>query len=210
MLPSPTHTHRHAHLDIPTSTHTLAVFAAHRATSCRFCHPPCRFLPPLPPRTRNVTLPIPANRLEFGIRVRSIADHHVKSGKNGNVDRASQHCHPRLPPAFRPGSVERIGTCPSGLPLAFMPGSVGSGLQAGARRERHLCRSAFPSSRHSTLPPTTLSPTDAGRFRGAALRRGFNLRPAGGRRGRGPSRHASIRRPVARSMPVAYNPVVGT
>jgi hypothetical protein len=47
-------------------------------------------LPLLPPITRNVKLPDRPNRLECGIRDRSALETKVKSGKNGNVDRAGQ------------------------------------------------------------------------------------------------------------------------
>src|SRR5690348_12114324 len=67
------------------------------ATSCRFCRPSCHFvatscrsLPLLPAITRNVKLPIPANRLEFSIRKEGHSKRKYKSGKNGNVDRAGQ------------------------------------------------------------------------------------------------------------------------
>ena len=130
MLPSPTPTHRHMHLDTPTSTQTLAVFAAHLATSCRFCHPHCRFLPLLPPITRNVKLLRAANPLEFGIRAENVPDTRPKGGKNGNVNHRGQHCRIRV-------------------------------------RDD-------------------------------------------GRRGRRPSRREFIRRPVARTLPVAYNPLVRT
>src|SRR5579859_7778346 len=69
---------------------------------------PCRFLPLLPPITRNVTLPHPANRLQFGIRAGSPSATKLKNGKNGNVHHAGQHCHPpptscALAPPFPPG-----------------------------------------------------------------------------------------------------------
>jgi hypothetical protein len=133
MLPSPTHTHRHVHLDTSATPHTFAVFAAHLATSCRFCHPPCRFLPRLPPITRNVKLPHRAKWLEFRVWEETVPDTKSKSGKNGNVDHANQHCHQDYPrhlcweasseSALR-RSVKRIGACHPRLPLVFMPGRV--------------------------------------------------------------------------------------
>src|SRR5690348_13634638 len=54
---------------------------------------PCRFLPLLPPITRNVKYPIRRSQLEFSIRAESALARNVKSGKNGNVDLASQLCH---------------------------------------------------------------------------------------------------------------------
>jgi hypothetical protein len=68
-----------------------AVFAAHRAVSCRDL---ARSLPLLPPITRNVKLSDRATRLEFGIQDGSEVATPAKSGKNGNVHRAGQHCHP--------------------------------------------------------------------------------------------------------------------
>jgi hypothetical protein len=59
------------------------------AVSCHFL---AAMLPFLPPRTRNVTLPPPANRLEFSIREEDTPDTRPKSGKNGNVDHPSQLC----------------------------------------------------------------------------------------------------------------------
>src|SRR5579859_2570115 len=55
---------------------------------------PCHFLPLLPPITRNVKLPIPANPLEFKLCPRSPSKTTSQSGKNGNVHHPSQHCHP--------------------------------------------------------------------------------------------------------------------
>jgi len=43
-------------------------------------------LPPLPPITRNVKLPSPANPLQFSIREENALDTVPKSGKNGKVD----------------------------------------------------------------------------------------------------------------------------
>ena len=88
MAIAPYHRRRHSHMDAPAAPHILAVFAAHRAIHC---HSPCRFLPPLPPITPNVTLPRAANPLEFAVRMRDDADHKTKSGKNGNVHHPSQH-----------------------------------------------------------------------------------------------------------------------
>ena len=85
MPTSSTRTSRRTPLDTPAALTNVAVFAADRATSCRF-------LPLLPPITRNVTLPILANRLEFRIHARSVADRDLQSGKNGNVDWGGQHC----------------------------------------------------------------------------------------------------------------------
>jgi len=69
----------------------LAVFAAHLATLLPLL---AAIVPLLPPITPNVKFAQPANPLEFGIRKEDATDHTTKSGKNGNVDRASQHCHP--------------------------------------------------------------------------------------------------------------------
>src|SRR5579859_8100698 len=121
MLLSPVHTHPNMRLDTPASPQNVAVFAADLATFCRFCHPHCRLLPLLPPITRNVKLPIPANRLEFSIRAQSVADHHAKSGKNGNVDPHSQLSPSHTDVLWGVGvSTARAGR---GLPPAFMPGS---------------------------------------------------------------------------------------
>ena len=90
MATSPHHSHGHGRVSLPESGHILAVFATdlaiHLATSCRI-------LPLLPPITPNVKLPRAANPLEFEIRMRDDADHTMKSGKNGNVNHPSQHCH---------------------------------------------------------------------------------------------------------------------
>src|SRR5689334_19714178 len=67
----------------------LAAFVAHLATSLPFL---AAILPPLPPITRNVKLSRGANRLECGIGRENAPGTSSKSGKNGNVDRASQHC----------------------------------------------------------------------------------------------------------------------
>jgi hypothetical protein len=69
---------------------TLADLAAHRAILLPHR---CHLLPFLPPTTRNVKLSQAANPLEFGIREEITPDTTSKNGKNGNVDRASQHCH---------------------------------------------------------------------------------------------------------------------
>src|SRR5690242_14806886 len=102
------HIHCRMRLDAPAASRNVAVFAAHLATSCRFCHPPCRFLPLLPPITPNVKFLQAANRLEFGIREETILDTRPKSGKNGNVHQFSQHCRnslsPRSPLALLPSS----------------------------------------------------------------------------------------------------------
>src|SRR5690242_7763435 len=64
------------------------------------CHRPCqtlplrcRFLPLLPPITRHVKFVCGANRLECGIGEENAPNAKCKSGKNGNVHRASQLCH---------------------------------------------------------------------------------------------------------------------
>src|SRR5689334_10665043 len=62
---------------------------------------PCHFLPLLPPITPNVKLPIPANRLEFSGQPHPPHESFSKSGKNGNVDHPSQHCHPIAPSSRR-------------------------------------------------------------------------------------------------------------
>jgi len=69
------------------------------ATSpCRFCRPPChplpdrcRFLPLLPPVTRNVKLPNRPTRLELPLCANPRLAHNLKNGKNGNV-----HCTGQL------------------------------------------------------------------------------------------------------------------
>src|SRR5690349_3362606 len=72
--------------------HTLADLAAHLAIPLPLLATSCRTLPLLPAITRNVKLPIPATCLEFGTRARDASNAPSKSGKNGNVDRASQLC----------------------------------------------------------------------------------------------------------------------
>ena len=83
----------------------------------------CRFLPLLPPITRNVKLPIPTIRLEFPLGHESPAGSNSKNGKNGNVHRASQHCRPTTALS---SALDRwpifSATC-QGLPAAFMPRS---------------------------------------------------------------------------------------
>ena len=102
MLISPVRTNRYTRLGTSAAPHNVAVFATYLATFCRFCHPPCRILPFLPPITPSVKLPISANRLEFSIRAQSVADHNAKSGKNGNVDCRGQLSWPaRLAPLLR-------------------------------------------------------------------------------------------------------------
>jgi len=93
-------------VDASVTAHNIAIFAAHLATFCHFCHPPCRFLPFLPPVTRNVTLSNRPNRLEFSNRDGSGGKTHAKSGKNGNVDHPSQHyplVRRNVPPALPAG-----------------------------------------------------------------------------------------------------------
>ena len=68
------------------SRQRLQPSAANTMATC-----PCRFLPILPPITRNVTLPHRANPLELGMRADPGRESIVKSGKNGNVDRRGQH-----------------------------------------------------------------------------------------------------------------------
>jgi hypothetical protein len=79
---------RHERARSPPS---LAVFAAHLATLLPLL---AAILPLLPPKTQNVKFAWPANPLEFHIREEDATDRKIKSGKNGNVYRASQHCHP--------------------------------------------------------------------------------------------------------------------
>src|SRR5689334_17855371 len=78
-------------------------------SSSKAANLPCRFLPLLPPRTRNVTLPDRANRLEFGVSTHCPVTSKLKSGKNGNVDHPSQHCHPIA------ASPQRHARSPHGL-----------------------------------------------------------------------------------------------
>src|SRR5690348_10156890 len=78
-------------VDAAASPPSLAVFAAHRATSLPFL---ARSLPPLPPITATVKLPHRANRLQFRLRARSPSATKLKNGKNGNVHWRGQHCHP--------------------------------------------------------------------------------------------------------------------
>jgi hypothetical protein len=59
-------------------------FRAHPAN--KVAKIPCRFLPFLPPITRNVKLPIPAIWLELGVRADPAHGSILKNGKNGNVD----------------------------------------------------------------------------------------------------------------------------
>src|SRR5579859_5821050 len=75
-------------------------------TATKVANIPCRFLPflpptlpPLPPITPNVKLLDRSTRLEFRLWAGSPFTTKSKSGKNGNVNRASQHCHPSLPHA---------------------------------------------------------------------------------------------------------------
>ncbi len=72
-----------------TARNVALFFAVGLATSC---HRPCHFLPFLPPITRNVKLPIPANPLEFRCEPDQCRESNAKSGKNGNVHRPTQHC----------------------------------------------------------------------------------------------------------------------
>src|SRR5689334_19328500 len=76
----------------------------------------CRFLPLLPPITRNVKLPDRDTRLEFRLQAGSPLTKKAKSGKNGNVDHPSQ-----LSPSF-----SMILRClrTSVLVLAPLPSSV--------------------------------------------------------------------------------------
>ena len=115
MPTSPSRTTRPTHLDALAAPHILAVFAAHLAVSCRFCHPPCHFLPFLPPVTPHVKLPDRPNRLEFNIREETTPEYKMKSGKNGNVDWDGQHCRLSSPawPDFvaQPSGVVSTAGC---------------------------------------------------------------------------------------------------
>jgi hypothetical protein len=91
---SPARTRAHGSVNTPTAAPNRAVFAIHLAISLPFL---AAILPLLLPITQNVTWPIPANPLECGIRTGRAAITHVKSGKNGNVHRSSQHCRAHLP-----------------------------------------------------------------------------------------------------------------
>jgi len=73
----------------------LPIFATHLATIAAHLAVSCQILPLLPPITPNVKSHWRANRLEFRVREERDADHKMKSGKNGNVDHSSQHCHTR-------------------------------------------------------------------------------------------------------------------
>jgi len=79
---------------IPLTMPPIPAVAIHTPMTPQNGKRSCRFLPLLPPITRNVTLPIPTTRLESRIGRESRAESISKSGKNGNVHRASQHCHP--------------------------------------------------------------------------------------------------------------------
>jgi hypothetical protein len=76
-----------------------AVFAADRATFCRF-------LPFLPSRTPNVTVPILTNPLEFRMREDATSNTPAKNGKNGNGDHPSQLYRPVI---ALPRRVKRAG-----------------------------------------------------------------------------------------------------
>src|SRR5690349_10756913 len=63
-------------------------------TSPEMAISPCHILPLLPPITRSVKLPIRATWLEFRHGPQLPPNTPSQSGKNGNVDPASQHCRP--------------------------------------------------------------------------------------------------------------------
>jgi len=88
MAISPSHSRGASDMERPETAPAVAIFAAGLATSCQI-------LPLLPPITPNVKSHWRANRLEFRVREERDADHKMKSGKNGNVDHSSQHCHTR-------------------------------------------------------------------------------------------------------------------
>jgi hypothetical protein len=129
-------------------TSSEATPSAHRqptspklATSpCRFCRPPChplphrcRFLPLLPPITRNVKLLWTAKPLECGVREEDALDTRPKSGKNGNVDHPTQHC--------------RDGGTPVGVNLIGL-GCWRMGYPLDTRDyPRHLCQEAYEQQR---------------------------------------------------------------
>src|SRR5690349_1805007 len=77
----------------------LADFAIPLATSLPFL---AAILSLLPSIARNVKFAETANRLECGIREENALFTKCKSGKNGNVDHPSQHCHTRLRPPLSP------------------------------------------------------------------------------------------------------------
>src|SRR5690348_11781383 len=158
------HIHCRMRLDAPVAFRNVAVFAAYLATSCRFCHPPCGFLPLLPPITPNVKFLQAANRLEFGIRGETARDHTMKCGKNGNVHHSSQHC--RAPHAPFPTRTARCSrACMPLLPLSLSSPSLLRPLSelcvlcvlCGSIFLRPIgpraCGSVAPSGRMRTLPP---------------------------------------------------------
>ena len=134
----------------------------------------CHFLPLLPPITRNVKLPIPANPLQFSLRPRSARDILSKSGKNGNVNQSSQ--------LYRVGTLRQrrqIGlfwfavialvNLRRGLPPAFMPAGQrttppprdGSNIRLTPKHDRAAAASHIIASReharHRRREPRTTS-----------------------------------------------------
>src|SRR5690242_21015741 len=92
----------------------------------------CRFLPLLPPITRNVKLPTRATRLEFGIWADGTRDTPSKSGKNGNVDHASQHCRTGHVPAGKGHATQAIRQRPGApQPLGFAVDALDAERAAG-------------------------------------------------------------------------------
>jgi len=93
MATSSHRSHKLGDMELAAILPNLAVFAADLATSLPFF---ATILPLLPPRTRNVTSVWAANRLECGVWVETATNTKTQSGKNGNVDHPTQHCHPSL------------------------------------------------------------------------------------------------------------------
>ena len=97
-------------------------------------------LPLLPPITRNVKLPKPANRLEFGVREEATPDTRPKSGKNGNVNPASQHCHPCR---HHPTASAAASRAPSPAPVSVSPAIGSVGASGSVKVKRRLRPSAL-------------------------------------------------------------------
>ncbi len=87
---------------MPSHSHLLPPRHTWQHPLPKVANSPCRFLPPLPPITRNVKLPIPANPLQFRVHNVSPLQAKSKSGKNGNVHHASQLSSKLLHPLLHP------------------------------------------------------------------------------------------------------------
>ena len=167
----------------------------HPKTANPPCHPlppRCRFLPLLPPRTRNIKSHIPANPLQFSPHLHPAHESCSKSGKNGNVHHPSQHYRAPFPSisaplvSFHPLCLLLIPPCPSvssvssvfvliSPPPRFGCGPLPRGVQYSGLRQT-------PVEHAVAAQPSPSHVQHRGRPRPAAAQRGASRRVSAPRR----------------------------